>query len=605
MASNPTGNNPTLEVEKHSREAPESSYTEVNLADRPAADCKQDGNIKDSLDKEEKGVTVGHGSAESGSVSEKRTSRFKNLYRRYKFLVHIFIWLVFTGWFVAGVVLHRKDLGWLIPFLLYLCITIRLVTFYIPITVVTKPMHFIWDNTGVKIANLVPERLRVWCGAAITIAVIVVGSFASPESAGNTRANRAVSLFGLVVLVAVLWATSANRKAIQWHTVIVGMLIQFLVALFVLRTKVGYDIFDFVSYLARSLLHFAAAGVAFLTTPEISQYKFFFFSVIPAIIFFISLTSLLFYCGALQWFIGKFAVFFFWSMRVSGAEAVVASASPFIGQGESIMLIKPFVPHLTQAEIHQVMASGFATIAGSVLVAYISMGVNAQALISSCVMSIPASLATSKLRFPETEESLTRGRVVIPEEDGDRPKNALQAFADGAWLGIKIAGMIMATLLCIIAFLALCNGILGWWGRYLNIPNLTIEQIVGYLCYPIAFLLGVPRGPDLYKVAKLIGIKLIANEFVAFQLLTGEKEYKDMASRSKLIATFALCSFANIGSLGTQIGVLSQIAPSRGGDVAKLAVSALITGALSTFSSAGIAGMIITDEANYISAPST
>jgi len=249
------------------------------------------------------------------------------------------------------------------------------------------------------------------------------------------------------------------------------------------------------------------------------------------------------------------------------------------------------------------MASGFATIAGSVLVAYISMGVNAQALISSCVMSIPASLATSKLRHPETEESLTRGRVVIPEEE-DRPKNALQAFAEGAWLGLKIAGMIMATLLCIIAFLALCNGLLGWWGRYLNIPNLTIEQIVGYICYPIAFLLGVPRGPDLYKVAKLIGVKLIANEFVAFQMLTTEPEYKEMSSRAILIATFALCSFANIGSLGTQIGVLSQIAPSRGGDVAKLAVSALITGALSTFSSAGIAGMIITDEANYISTPS-
>ncbi|KAK6340478.1 hypothetical protein TWF730_002229 [Orbilia blumenaviensis] len=605
MASSQSKSAPALEVENHpSHETTQNSYPKVQPTDHSITECQQDEATKDSLDKEEKGVAVGHGSAESGSVSEQRTSRFKSVYRRYKFLSHIFIWLFFTGWFVAGVVLHRKDLGWLIPFLLYLCITIRLVTFYIPITVVTKPMHFVWNNTGVKITNLIPERLRIWCGAAITISVIVIGSFASPESAGNTRANRAVSLFGLVVLVGVLWATSANRKAIQWHTVIVGMLIQFLVALFVLRTKVGYDIFDFVSYLARSLLHFAAAGVAFLTTEEISQYKFFFFSVIPAIIFFISLTSLLFYCGALQWFIGKFAVFFFWSMRVSGAEAVVASASPFIGQGESIMLIKPFVSHLTQAEIHQVMASGFATIAGSVLVAYISMGVNAQALISSCVMSIPASLATSKLRYPETEESLTRGRVVIPDEDGDRPKNALQAFADGAWLGIKIAGMIMATLLCIIAFLALCNGILGWWGRYLNIPNLTIEQIVGYLCYPIAFLLGVPRGPDLYKVAKLIGVKLIANEFVAFQMLTGEKEYKDMASRSKLIATFALCSFANIGSLGTQIGVLSQIAPSRGGDVAKLAVSALITGALSTFSSAGIAGMIITDEANYITGSS-
>lgn len=220
-------------------------------------------------------------------------------------------------------------------------------------------MHFVWEHTGVKFASMIPERFRIWCGAALTVSVIVIGSFASPESEGNTRANRAISLFGLVVLLTVLWATSNNRKAIQWHTVIVGMLIQFLVALFVLRTKAGYDIFEFVSYLARSLLKFAAAGVKFLTTEEISKFQFFFFSVLPAIVFFISLTSLLFYCGALQWFIGKFAVFFFWSMRVSGAEAVVASASPFIGQGESVMLIKPFVPHLTQAEIHQVMASGF------------------------------------------------------------------------------------------------------------------------------------------------------------------------------------------------------------------------------------------------------
>ncbi|KAF3904027.1 hypothetical protein AA313_de0207091 [Arthrobotrys entomopaga] len=509
MASNTS--NSALEVEKHylSKEDTNRPCVQDNC---DTAENKPESNLKDSIQRDEKGAVVGHGSAESGSVSEKRLGRFKNTFRRYKFVVHLFIWMLFTGWFVAGIILHRKDLGWLIPFLLYLCITIRLVTFYIPITVVTKPMHFVWENTGVRFANLIPERLRLWSGAALTVVVIVVGSFASPESEGNTRANRAVSLFGLVVLIAGLWATSANRKAIQWHTVIVGMLIQFLVALFVLRTKTGYDIFNFVSYLARSLLHFAAAGVAFLTTPEISQNTYFFFSVIPAIIFFISLTSLLFYCGALQWFIGKFAVFFFWSMRVSGAEAVVASASPFIGQGESVMLIKPFVPHLTQAEIHQVMASGFATIAGSVLVAYISMGVNAQALISSCVMSIPASLATSKLRYPEMEESLTRGRVVIPEDEDDKPKNALQAFADGAWLGIKIAGMIMATLLCIIAFLALCNGLLGWWGRYLNIPNLTIEQIVGYICYPIAFLLGVPRGPDLYKVATLIGTKLIANE---------------------------------------------------------------------------------------------
>ena len=223
----------------------------------------------------------------------------------------------------------------------------------------------------------------------------------------------------------------------------------------------------------------------------------------------------------LQWFILKFAVFFFWALRVSGAEAVVAAASPFIGQGESAMLIKPFVAHLTQAELHQIMCSGFATIAGSVLVAYISLGVNAQALVSSCVMSIPASLAISKLRYPEEEETLTAGRVVIPEGDSDRPANSLHAFANGAWLGLKIAGMILATLLCIIALLGLANGLLGWWGHYLNIndPPLSVELIVGYICYPIAFLLGVPRDGDLFKVSQLIGIKLIAVSYHSLYFL--------------------------------------------------------------------------------------
>lgn len=287
-------------------------------------------------------------------------------------------------------------------------------------------------------------------------------------------------------------------------------------------------------------------------------------------------------------------------MQVSGAEAVVAAASPFIGQGESAMLIRPFVPHLTLAELHQVMTSGFATIAGSVLVAYIGMGINPQALISSCVMSIPASLAVSKLRYPETEESLTAGQVVVPD-DQEESANALHAFANGAWLGLKIAGMIVSTLLCILALLGLVNGLLGWWGRYLNIndPPLSFELIIGYICYPIAFLLGVSRDDDLYKVAQLIGTKLIANEFVAYTRLQTEPEFQTLSDRSRLIATYALCGFANLGSLGTQIGVLSQLAPSRAGDVSKLAFSALISGAISTLTSASVAGLVVTNQKQF------
>jgi CNT family concentrative nucleoside transporter len=214
---------------------------------------------------------------------------------------------------------------------------------------------------------------------------------------------------------------------------------------------------------------------------------------------FISLVQALYYSGFIQWFIRKFATFVFWALGVSGAEAVVAAATPFIGQGESAMLVRPFVPHMTKSEIHQIMTCGFATISGSVLVGYIGLGLNAEVLVSSCIMSIPASLAISKLRYPETEEALTAGSVTVPVDKDDKTEN-------------KIALSIIASLLCIIALVGLVNGLLTWWGRYLNIngPLLTLQTIFGYCFYPVSFLLGVSReGDDLLLVARLIAEKII------------------------------------------------------------------------------------------------
>lgn len=443
-----------------------------------------------------------------------------------------------------GLVYHRHDgLGWLKPTLLYLCITIRIITLWLPISLVMKPVKLVWRHTAFRVYELTPKKLHQPLAALITVAVFLIGAMVPEETGDNTRANRAVSMFGLVVMIALLTATSRDWRKIPWHTVIGGMLCQFIIAVFVLRTQVGYDIFAFISFLARTLLGFAKDGVSFLTSPDTAALTWFVITVLPAIIFFVALVSLLYYWGLIQWFIGKFATFFFWTLRVSGAEAVVAAATPFIGQGESAMLIRPFVPHLTRAEIHQVMCCGFSTIAGSVLVAYIGLGLNAQALVSSCIMSIPASLAVSKLRFPETEETLTSGRVVIPEDDEEhKSANALQAFADGAWLGIKIAGMIVATLMCILAAVSLVNGFLGWWGKYFNIssPPLSLELVLGYVLFPVAWLLGVP-GEDAYRVAQLIGMKIITNEYVAFSALTTEKIYMEMGARSRLIATYACC----------------------------------------------------------------
>ena len=494
-----------------------SREADLHYQEKAKHEKGEDVNVGD-IEKGEMG-NVSQVSTNSNELSPK-TYKYSSFYRKHRIWFHMMIWIVVTGWWTAGLGLHHDDMNWVVPFLLWLFITIRLVALHVPISLVTKPIYWVWSQTGTRIAATVPEELRVPLGAALTVAVIIIGSFVSEESADNTRENRAVSLFGLVVLIFGLWMTSRNRKAVVWHTVIVGMLMQFIIALFVLRTSVGYDIFNFISRLARSLLGFAKDGVAFLTDPDTAQIGWFFFSVIPAIIFFVALVQLLYYWGTLQWCVGKFGVFFFWAMRISGAESVVAAATPFIGQGESAMLIKPFVAHLTMAELHQVMCSGFATIAGSVLVAYIGFGINPQALISSCVMSIPASLAMSKLRYPEEEDSLTAGKVVVPEDGEDKPANVLHAFANGAWLGLKIAGMIIATLLCIIALVALVDGILTWLGHYLNLNGeyeLTIELILGYICYPIAFLLGVPRGPDLIKVARLIGIKVVTVSVLSTQ----------------------------------------------------------------------------------------
>lgn len=403
-----------------------------------------------------------------------------------------------------------------------------------------RPVRLAWDHTIYKVYEAIPQKLHQPIAALVTVAVFLIGSFVPAENGENTRASRAVAIFGLIVMLFLMWVFSVDRSKIPWHTVIGGMLSQFIIAIFVLRTQVGYDIFSFISMLASTLLGFANQGVVFLTDDTVPTLPWFFTSVVPPIIFFVSLVSLLYHIGLLQWFIVRFASFFHWALRVSGAEAVVAAATPFIGQGESAMLIRPFVPHLTTAELHQVMTCGFATIAGSVLISYIKMGLNAQVLMSSCIMSIPASLAISKMRYPETEETLTSGRVVVPDDEEHRASNALHAFANGAWLGLKIAGMIVTTLLCIVAFVGLVNGLLGWWGKYFNIndPNpLTLQMILGYLLYPVAWLLGVPN-QDLRMVGEIIGMKIITNEFVAFSNLSTDTT---LTTRGRIIATYACC----------------------------------------------------------------
>lgn len=580
-------------LHKHDRPAHIRASTEIDDIEKQKL-----GNGSDLPDYEANKAGVVTRDGETSSQT-KSISRARAFYRRFRPVFHGLLLAFFTGWWIASLVLHHDDKNWVIPFLVWLIVFLRVLTFYVPATYVSRPIAWTWNKTAVAVYDRIPARARTPLGAVVTVAAILVGAMASPEVADNTRENRAVSLFGLIVTIAVFWATSAHRKHINWRPVIGGMLAQFIIGLFVLRTKLGFDIFKFIADLASNLLSFAKKGVEFLlgadTYADPSAVSFI-VNVIPPIIFFVAIVQVLYYIGFLQWFIGKFATFIFWMLQVSGAEAVVAAATPFIGQGESALLVRPFVPHMTKAEIHQILTCGFATISGSILIVYIGLGLNPSALVSSCVMSIPASLAMSKLRYPETEETLTAGRVVIPDDDEHEAANAIHAFANGAWLGIKIGGSIIASILCILAFVALVDGLLTWWGSYLNINGLTLNLILGYVLYPVAFLLGVPRnggkdGGDLLRVSRLIAEKVITNEFVAFLAMQGHGD--DLSPRSKLISTYALCGFGNIGSLGIQIGILSQLAPSRGGDVARLAVSALITGVVSTLTSAAVASLLI------------
>lgn len=545
------------------------------------------------------------------------TSKWAKLGPVYRFrrpLTHFFIFGLFTGWWIASLILHRNDKNWVIPFLLWLAIMLRLLFYYLPSRHVSQTLRWGWDRSIVPAVNVIPSRFRTIAGGAGALAVVIVGTFATEEYEESTHGARAISLLGLLLMIAAFWGSSKHRTRVNWQTVIVGMLAQYIIGLFVLRTKVGLDIFSWVADHAALFLSFAKDGTSFLVGPDTANTPSFFWGVIPAIIFFISVVQVLYYIGFLQWFVRKAATFVFWLLGVSGAEAVVAAATPFIGQGESAMLVRPFVPHMTKAELHQVMTCGFATISGSVLAGYISLGLPASVLVSSCIMSIPASLAFSKLRYPEVEETLTAGRVVIPEDDEDKAENALHAFAKGALLGIKIAGSIITSILCILAVVGLINGLMSWWGRYLNIndPQLTLQTIFGYVFYPVAFFLGINRGgtigPDgkeekgiyLLRVGKLIAEKVITNEYVAFTELARLKTQKLITDRSALIAAYAICGFGNIGSLGIQIGILGQLAPSRGGDVAKLAFSALVTGVFATLSSAAVAGLVITDQVDSI-----
>jgi CNT family concentrative nucleoside transporter len=337
------------------------------------------------------------------------------------------------------------------------------------------------------------------------------------------------------------------------------------------------------------------------------------FTVLPTIIFFSAFISVLYYLGIVQAVISAIARFMHWSMKTSGSETMSCSANVFVGQTEAPFLVKPFLKDMTVSELHAVMVGGFATIAGGVLAGYIQMGVNPGHLIAASVMSAPAALVIAKLLYPETEQSVTAGDVEIPEVQ--TADNVIEAAANGTTDGLKLALNVGAMLIAFIALIAVLDTVLGFFdgiidGRLLGGTAFeyqrsgnTVTEYAGYfpgsmatlfgtLLAPLAFVMGVPWA-DAGAVGNLLGVKRTVNEFVSYGLLSQHIAAADLQPRSVIIATYALCGFANFSSIGIQIGGLSALAPERKRDLAQLGMRAMAGGALASWMTATVAGILI------------
>jgi nucleoside transporter len=325
--------------------------------------------------------------------------------------------------------------------------------------------------------------------------------------------------------------------------------------------------------------------------------------VLPTIIFFSSFISVLYYLGIIQAIIMDIAWVMSVTMGTTASESVNAAGNIFVGQTEAPLMIRPFLKTMTSSEIHAVMTGGFSTIAGGVLAAYVSFGVSASALISASVMSAPAALAISKLLYPECEESPTKNVKNIKIDAGTE-QSVVEAAATGASQAVGLVGNVAAMLIAFLSLVAVLDALLGWLGGMVNVPSLSFELICSYILVPAAWLMGIDP-EDCQKVAAMLGQKTFINEFVAYLTLgsyIGNKvsgEGPTISLRSEVIATYALCGFANIGSIGIQLGGLIPLAPSRAADISALGVRAMIAGTVACFMTACVAGILF-DESRIL-----
>src|ERR1035438_3961580 len=408
--------------------------------------------------------------------------------------------------------------------------------------------------------------------------------------------GRFTGILGLLTMLSLAYAFSTNRRAINKKTVVWGLGLQILFAIFVLKVEIGRLLFQKAGDAVNRLLSYAFVGSKFvfgeLGAQGSSMGFFFAFQVLPTVIFIAAFFAVLYHYGIMQLIIKLAAKGMTRFMGASGAEALNVAASIFMGQTAAPLTIRPFLPDLTNSELMTVMTSGMAHVSGGIMAAYIAFGIEPKHLLSAVIMTAPGTILMSKMLVPETEVPKTAGRVVMSEEekDAEKKENLLGAIARGTTDGLGLALYIAAMLISFLALIALVNGIMGGIHHYIGWFPESLEQIFGVIFAPVAWVIGIPKH-DCRIIGNLLGTRMVLNELVAFSMLGAQKAALD--PRSVTIATFALCGFANLSSIGIQIGGIGALAPNKRGELARLGVRAMLAGTMANLMSASIAGMLL------------
>jgi concentrative nucleoside transporter, CNT family len=423
---------------------------------------------------------------------------------------------------------------------------------------------------------------------------------------------RFTGVIGILVILGLAFLWSNNRKAINYRLVITGLLLQVGLAIFILKIPIGQEIFYWLGKAINKLLDFSKEGALFVfgdltkvtqILPEgIVKSGVFLFILLPTIIFVCVLVSMAYHIGLMQRIVAVIARFVHWAMRVSGSEALSNVASAFVGQVEAQIMIRPYLSGMTRSELLASMTGSMACIAGGVMAVYISMGVPASYLLAASLMAAPGALVIAKIVFPETEESETKG--VVKLEVKKEHSNIMDAISHGASDGMKVSINVIAMLIGVIALIALIDALLGYFGHFLswvgislgavglNVDNLRLKDVVGSIFSLLAIVMGVPVKESM-NVGSLMGTKMVINEFVAYTDLSPMIAQGMLSAKSVVIASFALCGFANFSSVAIQIGGIGALAPDRKADLARLGLKAMLCGTMASYISASLAGILL------------